>query len=135
MKYEGVFLMSEVLIFDKDGAVERVDGDCDLLKELGEIFLEDYNTQLKEIQTAISKNDYYTVNRKAHSIKSALGNLGAMKAHAAALAIEIEGRNESLQKAPVLLEELRHNVQDYFIELKKFLEEKGLRLNSNFVKN
>ncbi|NMC62879.1 MAG: Hpt domain-containing protein [SAR324 cluster bacterium] len=127
--------MSEVLIFDKDGAVERVDGDCELLKELGEIFLEDFTMQLKEIQTAISKSDYYGLNRKAHSIKSALGNLGAMKAHATALEMELEGRNENFQRAPALLEELQHDVEEYFRELKIFLKEKGLELDISLVTN
>lgn len=122
--------MDNVLVFDHISAMNRIDGDMELMKELVEIFLEDHKNQLSSIEAAIEKKDAYSLDRAAHSIKSALGNLGAMKAHATALALEIAGKENQLSRAPLLYVELEEEIQSFLHEVLAFINKGGYGIES-----
>lgn len=54
------------------------DGDPELLVDLIQMYLEDGPTKLTEIERGLAEQDYERVERAAHSLKGAAGNLGAI---------------------------------------------------------
>lgn len=110
--------MSEDAVDLKD-VLERVQGDVELLKELFQIYSEDFVEKRKALTLAIEKNDYEQVKSIAHSLKGASGNISAKKLYASFLNLEQIGKGSDLSKAPELL--ARIDVQ--YQELQKFISE------------
>ena len=54
------------------------DGDPELLVDLIQMYLEDGPRKLAEINEGLAAQDYDRVERAAHSLKAAAGNLGAI---------------------------------------------------------
>jgi PAS domain S-box-containing protein len=76
------------LVFDLRAALERVQGDRELLEELGKLFAEECSKNVNEIRAALRNGDAGLVERLAHTIKGAAANLGANALAAAALRLE-----------------------------------------------
>ena len=109
--------------FDKEGALDRIDGDLELLNELVEIFLDEHKGQLAEMHRAIEKSDGVALSRAAHSIKSALGNLGGMAAHAAAFRLELAGKEGNFTEIPALCADLELEIKKFLSAVQSFLAE------------
>ncbi len=122
--------MNQLLVFDEDAVMSRVENDLELLRELVEIFIEEHGTQISELEGALAAGDAYGVNRKAHSIKSALGNLGGMLAHAAAFELEKAGKEERLEQGPLLLQKLKEEIAEFLSNAAAFLESRGFKVPS-----
>ena len=82
------------LVIDRVEALERVEGDVDLLRELVEVFLEDVPTRMAEIREALERRDAEGLRSAAHSLKGAAANLSACAVSAAAERLEMAGRNQ-----------------------------------------
>jgi signal transduction histidine kinase/CheY-like chemotaxis protein len=76
------------LIFDREEALARVEGDEQLLQELVELFLTDAPRYLTELRHTLTSGDAADLARIAHTIKGAVANLGAHVASSAALQLE-----------------------------------------------
>jgi two-component system sensor histidine kinase/response regulator len=87
-------------------AMRNMEGDKDLLAELVEIFVEDYPLRLSEINEALAREDAKTVEHTAHSLKGALGNLGAEAGQRLALRLETLGRDGNLEEAKSAVDDL-----------------------------
>lgn len=79
---------SGVGTFDMAAALERVDGDASLLKELAGLFLDEAPQRMAEIRQAITQRDATTLQREAHTLKGSVGNFGARDAFEAARRLE-----------------------------------------------
>jgi HPt (histidine-containing phosphotransfer) domain-containing protein len=75
-------------VLDHELALSRVGGDAELLKELCELFLEEYPRLLKQMQDAYQEGQATPLSRAAHSLKGCVANFGAKGA--VDLAAEIE---------------------------------------------
>ncbi|WP_169333579.1 hybrid sensor histidine kinase/response regulator [Leeia oryzae] len=73
---------------DWESAIQRLDGEEELLLELVSMFLLDGPQQFSRLQAAIANNDLSTAMREAHSIKGSLLNFGADDAARQAAALE-----------------------------------------------
>ncbi|MDQ3831091.1 MAG: Hpt domain-containing protein, partial [Candidatus Tectomicrobia bacterium] len=62
--------------------------------------------QVTELRKAIEKGDAYHLERAAHSLKSALGAIGAKSAWTVACALEAMGRTSRLDEAASMLQQL-----------------------------
>lgn len=82
----------QAMVFNREAALERQQGDADLLAGLAQVFLKDFPSQLSEIRESIEHEDLERLQRAAHSFKRSVGNFGARRAFNAALELE--------QKAP-----------------------------------
>lgn len=80
---------------DREAALGRVGGDEDLLRDIGQLFLEEYPSLLEAIHAAIAAQDAHRLERSAHSLKGSVANFGAAGAVAAALRLEKLGRAQS----------------------------------------
>jgi two-component system, sensor histidine kinase and response regulator len=83
-----------------------VEGDEALLYELGALFLQEYPCQLAELRKAFDCADAHQLERIAHSLKGALGTIGAITARALAYELEIMGHAASLAEAHRVLQQL-----------------------------
>jgi signal transduction histidine kinase/DNA-binding response OmpR family regulator len=95
-------------IFDLAAALQRVGGDEALLKELIEVFVEEYPAWLADLEAAVAAADAKWVRRAAHTIKGAVDNCGAGSAYDAAFRLERmagEGRLEGAGEAVATLDQ------------------------------
>jgi HPt (histidine-containing phosphotransfer) domain-containing protein len=102
---------------DRAVALSRVGGDTELLREIGQLFLEEYPTMLTQLAAAVANQDAATVDRTAHSIKGSVANFGAQAAYQAALELEEMGRMKNLGEAPMRLGELQRALAALHVEL------------------
>lgn len=105
-------------IFDKAVALSRVGGDAELLKEIAELFLDDYPKSLSELRDAVQSGDAKRVERTAHGIKGSVSNFGAGPAVDAALQLETMGRSQKL----VEVEQVFHTLELALAALRPELE-------------
>ncbi|MCB0320424.1 MAG: Hpt domain-containing protein [Bdellovibrionales bacterium] len=112
-------------VFDSVGLLERVDGDVSLFQELLTLFFADYDSAIQAIGDAISAQDSGALESSAHSVKSAVGNLGASQAFELAYKLELMGRNANLTEASARLEQFQTAVAEFKEEAEKFIRSNG----------
>ncbi len=95
---------AEAMDFQK--ALEEFENDEEFLNELLDGFLQHLDVQIGRIREALSQGDADIVRREAHSIKGGAANLSADMLSEIAYQLEIEGKSESLEKCPFILEKL-----------------------------
>ena len=86
-------------IFDWDGLLHRLMGDEDLALEIIDDFLKQIPDNLFVVKKALNNKDLQLVQREAHSIKGASGNVGALVLQEIAKQIEIAVEKKDLVKA------------------------------------
>ena len=106
-------------VFNLEDAMERVDGDRELLKEIIDIFFEDCPNQLARIKDGISTGDAKIIEEAAHSLKGASSNIGAMAVRQKAYELELMGKKAELQRAKKAIIELENEVKRLKDELKR----------------
>jgi PAS domain S-box-containing protein len=84
---------------DVNAALERVDGDLELLKELAGLFLRECPRRMAEIRQAISQRNVLKLQQEAHTLKGSVGNFGAREAFEAARRLETVGRGQDWSQA------------------------------------
>jgi PAS domain S-box-containing protein len=109
-------------IFDLTKALQVVDGDKGLLKEITVMFLEELQENTEGIVQAIRKKDADALEKAAHSLKGSVGNLGAKRAYGAAYRLESIGKEGRLAEAKGALAELEKELGELEIALNKLLK-------------
>jgi two-component system sensor histidine kinase/response regulator len=69
--------------------LERVDNDQELLRDLVNIFKEDFPRTMRLLESAIAVADLKNVARLSHTLKGMLSSLGGVRTAAAAAKIEV----------------------------------------------
>jgi two-component system sensor histidine kinase/response regulator len=108
-------------IFDLPKALEVVDGDKDLFKEIVDLFLENLPDSIAQIREAIANNDANALDKAAHSLKGSVGNFGTKRAFEAAYRLELMGKEGRLAEADVALSELEKELTDLEVAMKEAL--------------
>ena len=85
--------------FDRAAALEHLDGDGELLKELAELFLAGFPDMLSRARQAVADLDPQELARQAHTIKGCVANFSATRAFKAALDVETSARGGDLAAA------------------------------------
>jgi two-component system sensor histidine kinase/response regulator len=98
---------------DGDGLEEPLDegvlaglrelGDADLLSELSTMFLDDASSRLAALRDAVEEGDAQAVERIAHTLKGASGNMGATRMAAFCSELQDVGTSGDLGRAAELL--------------------------------
>jgi two-component system sensor histidine kinase/response regulator len=109
-------------VFDPQIALERIDGDRELLVEVAELFRRDCPKILDEIREAIARGDAKTLEREAHKLKGALGALGAPAASEAAQNLEQLGSREDIIAAAAACSLLEAELNRLAPELESFVK-------------
>ncbi len=102
---------------DMAAALERVEGDRDLLEELVRLFMDQCPINMKEIREAVAAGDANVLLRLAHTLKGAAMNLGALKVSEAAQSLEDQARTGDLGSAASLFENLAKEIELLLPEL------------------
>jgi two-component system sensor histidine kinase/response regulator len=97
--------------FDFSRAMEAVDGDKELLKDLVQEFLKIYPDQLLEMKNIIGKGDPRKLERSAHGFKGAVGNFGVASVQNLAFELENCGRENRVQEAAPIFERLEQEME------------------------
>ena len=87
------------LQWNKAFALEQTAGDEELLEELLVIFKDSSVSDLEQLQQAVVRNDPAGVMRAAHSLKGAAATLGIEGIRQVSMAMENDGRNNSVTVA------------------------------------
>jgi two-component system sensor histidine kinase/response regulator len=93
--------------------LERVDNDQELLRELLNIFKEDFPQTIHSLQSAVNAKDLKNSSRLSHTLKGMLSSLGATRAAAAAAKLEAlssAGETASMEGALNALEAEAHRL-------------------------
>ena len=116
--------MSEEL-FDLEEFKDRVQGDTELLLELLEIFVADYEVKRQSLQEAVGKGDYEEIKSVAHSLKGASGNISAKSLREVFVQIEELAKTNDMSKADGWLNQL----DEVYAALGKRIEEVKVELS------
>lgn len=101
-------------------ALERLGGDEELLREVAQLFLEEYPVLVSQIRAAVAAGDADGLQRAAHSLKGSVSNFGADAAYHAAFALELIGRNREMNQAStgmMALEDALEYIHPALVEL------------------
>jgi HPt (histidine-containing phosphotransfer) domain-containing protein len=74
--------------FNLDAALERVDGDVELLRELARLFLDECPQRIDEIRRAMTGRDAEGLQQAAHTLKGSVGNFAVPGVFEAARRLE-----------------------------------------------
>jgi CheY-like chemotaxis protein/HPt (histidine-containing phosphotransfer) domain-containing protein len=95
-----------VMVVDWKVALKQVGGDSELLRDLVHLFLAELPRWLKALHQAVADGNAAKVRQLAHTVKGALGQLGARAAYDAALRLESLGQHGNLAEAEDALADL-----------------------------
>ncbi len=115
--------MSNKKPFNLTNIINAVGGDRESLKEMIKIFLDTLPPLISEIKDALDKKDWQTVAKAAHSAKSNINMLEIKSSFAKMKEIEALAKaKEKTEKIPLLLEDIKTEMEKVFEELRKELE-------------
>jgi HPt (histidine-containing phosphotransfer) domain-containing protein len=103
--------------------LERVDNDQELLRDLLNIFKEDFPLTMRSLESAVALGDLKNSARLGHTIKGMLSSLGGVRTAAAAARLEViasAGETASLKGA---LEALKGEAASLLPELEAYMGE------------
>jgi two-component system sensor histidine kinase/response regulator len=110
-------------VFDSAAALERVEGDRELLAEMAKLLEGESSKLLKQMHTAIAQGDTNGLERAAHALKGALGNLAATAAFTTAQELETAAREGGLARAESLVAALEKEIERLRPALEQFAAE------------
>ena len=93
--------------------MERLDNDRELYHEIVALFFDGLEQSITAIASAGEKGDAVGFGSAAHSIKGALGNIGAERAYKKALQMELAGKQQSVAAHATLVHELRQEIEAF----------------------
>lgn len=105
------------LFGDRESMVQQMGGDEELVKEVVEVFTQDVTYVVKDMERALMIKDFQKIERLAHGLKGALGNMGAERGYELGKKLELVGRRGSLEDVRHqygLLVDHIHSMLDYF---------------------
>jgi len=97
--------------WDRAAALDRVEGDEELLQDICRIFLDESPKLMARLQQAVEQGDPEEVSRSAHSLKGESGYLGATNVSQMAKQLETMGRDRELSQATAVLEQLQREME------------------------
>jgi two-component system, sensor histidine kinase and response regulator len=102
---------------------DRVDNDQELLRELLNIFKEDFPRTLQSLESAVSGEDLKNATRLSHTLKGMLGSLGATRAAAAAAKLEALSSAGEIASLEGAFHALEIEAQSLLPELEAYMAE------------
>ena len=109
------------VVFNRQAALQRVDGDLSFLSELAAMLCEDAPQQVAEIRDAVEGGDAGRLQRAAHRLKGSLVPLVAPLAIRVAQSLETMGQDLDLTNAPDECHHLDVEMQRLLTELEEWV--------------
>ena len=104
--------------FDFSRAMEVMDGDMDLLREIAALFLDDCQQKIDLIREWARAGNAGMIEEAANSLKGAAGNIGAQQLEQRFLQLEMVGKEGIPQKGEIDLAELEQEIDAFREALK-----------------
>jgi HPt (histidine-containing phosphotransfer) domain-containing protein len=111
------------LIFDKEAALGRFDGEVSCLKEIVQLFLEESDKLLAGVEDAVSRGEGKAIEASAHKLKGSLGSLETKAAYQVAARLEALGSERKVALAREGLKALQVEMARVKTALEAFLLE------------
>ncbi|UCE21047.1 MAG: Hpt domain-containing protein [Candidatus Aminicenantes bacterium] len=105
---------------DFSSLLERVGGDKSLLKELLDLYLEEFSEKHAQLRAAIQQNKFDLILELGHNLKGSSANLSLIFLQDASFQMETAGREGDIEKAKKALSLL----EEEFKKLRDFLSSK-----------
>ena len=105
---------------DRVALLERVEGDQELLGEMIQLFLGDVPQLFEAMRKALQQGDMVLLERSAHSMKGAAGNLSAQVTQNAALQLEQSAKKRDAESSKKNLTALEGAVERLIPLLENF---------------
>ncbi len=112
--------MENTAPIDYSSILKRTFGDESLVKELINLFIEDFYVKFNHLQKAVTEEDFNIIQEIGHSLKGASANLGLTSLQEVSFQLEMAGRERNIKNAQNSLYLLEHK----FTELQDFLSKK-----------
>jgi len=93
-------------VIDVSEALERADGDEELLCGLVGLFLEESPSMLADIKGTVAQRDTKALEYAARTLKGSVGNFGAKNVYEAAFVLELSGTEAALPAPEKSVQEL-----------------------------
>jgi signal transduction histidine kinase/DNA-binding response OmpR family regulator/HPt (histidine-containing phosphotransfer) domain-containing protein/PAS domain-containing protein len=97
-------------VFDPAKVLKNIGGDHQLFHQLIAMFLTRYRVLLDEVKSGLAQADAQVLERAAHTLKGAAGNLCASEVMSTAAQLEALGREGLFQNAPPVFAQLETDV-------------------------
>jgi signal transduction histidine kinase/CheY-like chemotaxis protein len=110
-------------ILDTQDLAERIGGDDEMIGEILGVFRETCGESMDEIRQALDAGDPNRIERSAHALKGALGNISARAGHAAALKVEKLGESGDVEGARQSFAALEQRIEELNQALSKLAKE------------
>ncbi|HTX15578.1 MAG TPA: response regulator [Candidatus Baltobacteraceae bacterium] len=104
-------------VFDINEALDRVEGDRELLEEIVRIFMGECSSNMDAIRQALAASDARLLERLAHTVKGASANLSASAVSQVAFTIEKLARAGDLKPASEWIDKLQQEIDRLLPEL------------------
>lgn len=82
--------------FDQPSGLRATGGDRQLLRELAQLFLQEYPALIADLRSAVASRDPAAIAFSAHALKGCVGHFGARSTFESALRLEHKGRDRDL---------------------------------------
>ena len=102
---------------DVDEFMNRVQDDKDLLFELLDIFVEDFQKKRQELKEAVKKDDSETIEHVAHFLKGSCGNISAKPLRVIFAKLEENGARGYLEGLEQDLEDIDQKYEELVVHI------------------
>ncbi|MBC7363033.1 MAG: Hpt domain-containing protein [Candidatus Aminicenantes bacterium] len=96
---------------DRQEVLERIGGDEDFLKELIDIYKQEFAEKAELLAKAIEEKNFQVIREAGHSLKGASANLSLPALREAAWEMEMAGKEQNLEQAQKALTKLKKEYQ------------------------
>ncbi|MBN1436244.1 MAG: PAS domain S-box protein [Sedimentisphaerales bacterium] len=110
-------------IFRPEQALDLLDGDLQMLREIVQAFVEDMPKDMNQLHDAFTNGDFTRVSAQAHKIKGAAAVIGAQATSQAAMCLEHTAKAENPQNIESNVQELNEQVEKLSEILNRYLAE------------
>ena len=111
---------SDTRAWSADALLARVGGEAEIACELAGLFINECPRMLEAVRNSVAAGSAQEIRRSAHLFKGSVANFTETGAAAAALELEIIGREDRLQDAPAALARLEQELESLLPQLREF---------------
>jgi CheY-like chemotaxis protein len=108
----------EAAVFDRDGLLDRLMEDEELLEELVDDFITEIRERFEALDEALKKNDPNDIRNQGHTIKGTSGNMGAVALQKVAARLQAVGEANDMESAANLIDRLKEQFHLFITEAK-----------------
>lgn len=121
---------AKVMTWNPALALERIEGDHDLLVELMQIFLEETPKQLTALDTAVATMNFEEIGRIAHTLKGELGYLALSEAAEKAKQLEVHAQSRKSEGLSDAIASLKVDLNGIASAMKVALSQRSQEVES-----